>query len=344
MASPLLRTAKEHYFRRLSVGLAPNEPGFHESQWIMSEDVNVEHLLDVFTSIDADSEDVWVACYHFMAHLFWHKPRLVIIGSKIEALPDSHPSKPMCLFFLSRLFYRVGNLAERKRILIHSLGLRRERGNDYWVAETLGELSNANLGVGLYEEGIQQATEASEIFGRFGETGKQALCLIAIARLLHKDEQFNAAEEAAYRAINFLENSHQYILCQCHEILGAVHQSKGDKEKAIHHYEASLRIASLLNSRDLLFEGHLSLARLYFYEGKFDDALIHVEHAKSHTGSNMLLLGRAFLPSAYVLYGQRRFEEAKSEALRALAIFEKLGAADHTEGARRFLKKFEENT
>ena len=343
MASPLLRTAKEHYFRRLSFGLAPREPGFHESQWIVSEDVNVEHLLDVFTSIDADSEDVWVACYHFMAHLFWHKPRLVILGSKVEALLDSHPSKPMCLFFLSRLFSRVGNSTERKRMLIHSLRLRRERGNDYWVAETLGELSNAHLGVGFYEEGIQQATEALEIFGRFGETEKQALCLITLARLLHQGKQLDAAEEAASRAINLLENGHQFILCQCHEVLGLVHQSRGNTEKAIHHLETSLRIASLLNFRDLLFEGHLSLARLYFQEGKFDDALIHVEHAKSHTENNLLLLGRAFLPSAYVLYGQRRFEEAKSEALRALAIFEKLGAADLMEGARRFLKKFEEN-
>ena len=32
MASPLLRTAKEYYFRRLSAGIDPGKPGFHESQ------------------------------------------------------------------------------------------------------------------------------------------------------------------------------------------------------------------------------------------------------------------------------------------------------------------------
>ena len=97
MASLLLCTAKGHYFRRLSVNLLPGEPGFDESQWIVSEDANVERLLDVFTSINADSKDVWDACDKFMDHLCWHKPRLVIFGSKIEALADSHPSKPFSL-------------------------------------------------------------------------------------------------------------------------------------------------------------------------------------------------------------------------------------------------------
>jgi hypothetical protein len=94
-SSPLLCTAKECYFARLSADIHPGRPGFEESRWITSEDVNVEHLLDVFTSIDADSEDAWDTCSRFMNHLFWHKPRLVMLGPKIEALPDDHPSKAM---------------------------------------------------------------------------------------------------------------------------------------------------------------------------------------------------------------------------------------------------------
>jgi len=49
--SLLLGTSKGRYFSRLSVEIYPGDPGFEESRWIMSEDVNVEHLLDVFTSI-----------------------------------------------------------------------------------------------------------------------------------------------------------------------------------------------------------------------------------------------------------------------------------------------------
>ena len=342
MASPLLRTAKEHYFRRLSVVLAPNEPGFHESQWIMSEDVNVEHLLDVFTSIDADSEDVWNACYHFMDHLFWHKPRLVIVGSKVEALPDSHPSKPYCLKFLSRLFLGVGKWAEQKRVLVHSLGLWRERGNVYWVGSTLSELSDANRKMGLCEEGIQQATEASEIFAWLGDPGRQAASLINLALLLHQDHQLDAAEEAASRAADLSENCNQYVLCHGHNILGNIHRSKGNAEKAIHHFEASLRTASLLNFRDQLFEVHVSLATLYLREDKFDDALIHVEHAKSHAGNKILLLGRAFTISACALFGKNRLKEAKSETLRALAVFEKLGIANLVVLNRGMLEEIEE--
>jgi hypothetical protein len=115
--SPRLRTTKEHYFRRLSVEIFPDRPGFDEAEWIMSEDVNIEHLLDIFTSIDANSDEVWDVCYHFMEHLFWHKPRVVILGPKIEGFLDDCPSKAKCLSGLGRLFLEVGNNAESKRLL-----------------------------------------------------------------------------------------------------------------------------------------------------------------------------------------------------------------------------------
>jgi hypothetical protein len=102
--SPLLCTTKERYFARMSVDLEPDVPGFEDAQWIVSEDVNIEHLLDVFTSIDTNSDDVWNACINFMRHLYWHKPRGTVLQRKIEGLPDDHRSKPQCLFWLSRLF------------------------------------------------------------------------------------------------------------------------------------------------------------------------------------------------------------------------------------------------
>ena len=340
-ASQLLLTAKEHYFRRLSVNLYPGKPGFGESRWIRSEDVNVEHLLDIFISIDADSEDVWDACDKFMDHLYWHKPQPVIVGSKIEALPDSHPSKPYSLYFLSRLFTGIGNWTERKRILIQSLGLWRERGDDYRVADTLISLSDANRGTDP-QEGIRQAREALAIFGRLGEREKQAEGLLVLASLLRTDEQLDEAEEAVTRAMVLSENGDQLKLCQGHKALGYVHRSKGNREKAIHHFEASLRIASLLDSHHDLSKTHLALASLYFEQDEFNDGHAHIEHAKSHSGNDMFILGCAFGISALGLSNQNRPEEAKSEASRALAVFEKLGAVDFVEETRRHLEKIEE--
>ena len=126
--SSLLCMAKERYFNRLSIEVDPDRPGFKEAQWIISEDVNVEHLLDVFTSIDAESDVIWDTCANFMGHLYWHKERLVGLGPKIEGLRDDHPSKPRCLVELSRLSESVGNQMERKQLLAHALKLYREGG------------------------------------------------------------------------------------------------------------------------------------------------------------------------------------------------------------------------
>ena len=340
--SPLLLMTKKQYFTRMSVEIDPEEPEFRETQWITSEDVNVEHLLDVFMTIDANSDEIWHACANFMAHLFWHKKRLTTLKPKVEGLPDDHLSKPDCLFQLSRLFNSVGNYAESKRLLTYALNLSRERGNDREVAPILLALSCVNWIIGLYKEGIQQAEEALEMFERLGDTGKRARCLINLARSLDSDGRFDAAEGAAPRAIDLLpETGQQFHVCESHRTLGRIYESKGDTKKAIHHYELALGIASPFNWHDVLFCLHYDLAWLFRDGGKFDDAHTHVERAKSHTANSAYRLGRAVELQAGVLYDQHRLEEARSEALRAADIYERLGVAKNVERCGQLLRDIE---
>jgi hypothetical protein len=91
-SSPLLRATKDRYFSRLSVDVAPGGPGFGEARWIVLEDINVEHLLDVSLSADPYADDISDACIHFMRHLYWHKPRRTTLELKIEPLRDNHPT------------------------------------------------------------------------------------------------------------------------------------------------------------------------------------------------------------------------------------------------------------
>jgi len=341
-SSSLLCATKEQYFARMSININPNKPNFGESQWITSEDANVEHLLDVFTTIDADSESVWRACAYFMQHLVWHKKRLVTLGPKIEALPDDHSSKPECLFELSRLFFSVGNQAEYKRLLTRALKLESGRGNVRQVTRILRHLSDANRLMGLSEEGVQQAREALEILERTGDVVGQARCLIKLALLLRDGQQFDAAEEASSRAIGLItEKGSQSLVCESHRVLGNIHRSKGETEKAIHHHEVALEIASSSNWHDGLFRIHHDLAGLFHDEGRFNDAQAHIEHAKSHTADNPYNLGCATEQQARVWYKQHRFEEARSEALRAADVFEKLGATKDAENCKKLLQRIE---
>jgi len=341
-SSPLLRTIKKYYFHRLSVFVNPDEPGFEGARWIASEDVNVEHLLDVFTTIDIDSRKVWVACAHFMEHLYWHKTRLVMLGPKIEGLPDHHPSKPQCLFGLSRLFNSVGNVVESKRLLTHTLKLWREQGNKLQVANTLRFICNANQILCLHEEGIQQAREALGIYERVNNISGQAQSLELLASLLHGDNQLDAADEAASRALDLLSGEHeQFMVCKCHRVLGKVCYSRGEAEKAIHHFETVLRIASPLGWHDQLFWNTYDLADLFFKEGRSDEAQANVERAKSHAVNNLYSLGCVMVLQARLWHKQCRFEEAKSEALHAAEVLERLGAARDLERCRALLRDIE---
>jgi tetratricopeptide (TPR) repeat protein len=194
----------------------------------------------------------------------------------------------------------------------------------------------------LPEEGIPQAKEALGIYERLGNTGRQAHCLIGLGRFLCDDKQFDAAEEAALRAINLLpEKGEQYRVCESHRLLGEIYQSKGNTEKAIHHFELAFEIASPSNWHHILFRIHYDLARLFCNEGRFDDVQAHIERAKSHTVNSTYNLGYAMELQASVLYQQHRLEEARTEALRAVDIYAKLGAARDMENCRKLLQKIE---
>ena len=252
-SSQLLRATKDHYFSRLSIEFNPTKPGFTEARWIRSEDVNVEHLLDVFTSTDANSDDVWDACFNFLRHLYWHKLRPVALTQKIERLPDDHRSARSCLAELSRPFGSVRNCVEEKRLLTRLLKVDREEGDERRVAWTLRRLSDANRRLGLFGEGIQQARESLEIRKRLDDAVGQAWCFNDLAFLLYDDGQLDAAEEATLATLELLEEGEELLICQSRHLLGNIYYSKGDKWKAIRQFQMALRIASPFNWHSELF-------------------------------------------------------------------------------------------
>ena len=342
--SPLLCATKDCYFRRLRLlgNLEPDQPGFGESRWIRSEDVNVEHLLNVFTSFDTDSDDIWISCADFTMHLYRHKPRFTVLGPRIEGLPDDHHSKPRCLLNFSMLLGSLGNHADKKRLLTQTLELERGRGNDDRVALTLWRLGDSNRALSLYEEGIRQSKEALEIYERLGDAEGQAKCWNYLGFSLLHDEQLGTAEEAGSRALElFLDQRRELWVCGSHRLLGGIYQAKGERGKAIQHFEAAIGIASPFEWHHELFWTHFSLAVLFGDKHEFDNAQSHIEQVKSHAVDDALKLGRAMDQQAEIWYCQGRLEEAKAEILCALETFEKLGATEELPGTRSILWKIE---
>ena len=221
--------------------------------------------------------------------------------------------------------------------------LLRKQGNEVQAAHTLLHLSSANGILGLYEEGIRQAKEASEIFGRINITSGQALAFNDLASLLLEHRQLDAAGDAVSRGIQLVpEKGHENTVSQLHRNLGRIYRSKGEKEKAVHHFQTALRIAIPLNANDLLFLIHSSLVELFRDEDKFEEANAHIQQAKSFVAHNAYKLSRGMMMQVDIWLRQGRFEEAKLEALHALEAYEKLGAAKDAEACRDLIQKIEQ--
>ena len=171
-----------------------------------------------------------------------------------------------------------------------TLQLKRRRGDDCGVARTLTWLCDVNRRLGLSREGIQQGKEAVEIYERLCDTIGQANCWNHLALALHNDNQLDAAS----RAINLvLEKGQDSLVCESHPALGAVYQYKGETEKAIHHLQTGLEIASALGRHDLIFDIHETLAWVLLNQDKLSEANAHVKQLKLRAADNLHRLGRA---------------------------------------------------
>jgi tetratricopeptide (TPR) repeat protein len=168
-------------------------------------------------------------------------------------------------------------------------------------------------------------------------------CSIDLAQLLYSDKQLEAAEDVASRTINLAtEKGQEIFICRSHQVLGKIYHSRGEKQKAINHSETAIGIATSFNWHDELFWNHLGLAEMFHDGGDFDKASTHVRQTKSYTANEPYKLGLATKIQAEVWYKQHRLEEAKSEALQALEIYEKLGAAMDAGICKSLLQKVEQ--
>ena len=160
-----------------------------------------------------------------------------------------------------------------------------------------------------------------------------------------RGKRLEAAERAAFRAIKVLpEEGEEWLVCRSHNTLGIIYHSKGEKEKAIHHFEIALTTASSFGWATQLFWIHHNLALLFRHEDDFDKALAHIERARSYTVDDPYRLGWGIRLQARTYYRQCRLEDAASEALRALEIFEGLGAQRDVESCKNLLRDIEQAT
>jgi hypothetical protein len=333
-SSSLLCTTKERYFTRMSVEIDPDKSNFGEAGWIAWEDLNVEHLLDIFTTIDPDSEGVWDACINFMRHLFGTKSdspfcskrsrgSLMTIAPNLTACSSSHGC-----------FDRLEDQAECKRLVTHTLKLWRERGDDNEVARVLWRLSD--LLISDSGEGRESAEEALEIYERLGNTVGQALCLINLTRLFLERGQLDLGEEAtSARSISSWGKANNTGSANLIEFSAGYIDSKG-MSKAIHHLELALGIATPSDWHDGVtvldsLRPRMPVSRAHAHLTTHKLTSNTQSHTRSIAHITMALVAEM---QATVWYRQDRPEEAGREARRAAEIYDGVRGEEHAEGWR----------
>ena len=113
-----------------------------------------------------------------------------------------------------------------------------------------------------------------------------------------------------------------------HIVFSARYMNARARQKTISLLKTVLEITIPFGWNDALFWTHHDLALLFRDDGRFVDARAHIDHARSYTIDNACALCRATEMRASIWYRQHRLGEARSETLRAINIYEKLGLRD----------------
>jgi tetratricopeptide (TPR) repeat protein len=194
----------------------------------------------------------------------------------------------------------------------------------------------------LYQEAIEQAKEALQIFQQLKDAAHQAHCFSLVATCFLKNNQVELAEATASHAIIILpQDSKPFIVYTCHWTLGEICSVKGNREKSVEHLEVALGIASSHNWHSEAFDVHYSLGSLFAREGMLDEASAYLEQAQPHVVNNTINLASAMLLQANILVRQHRIGEAKSQLLRAVEVLENIGATVEAAGFRELTAMWE---
>jgi len=344
-SSTLLAIAKDQYFDRLCVWKnGRGVDGFTEVEWFVSEDINTEHLLDVFVSIDTEPADVWGACYQFLDHLAEYKPRPVILGPKIDTLPETHPSKAECVRALAILFAALGDFSMARRLHLHELRLWQRHGNELNGAIALTRVADANRLLGNTQEGIGQAEEALRVFERLEEKCWQGHCLKIIAWGYVDCRQLRGASRCIDHMFALLRNGgDKGLLRSCGRILATISVQMGNLSDAKEILESTLEVPLLLGDAHSRFWITYRLVEVYFGLGDLNGVCDQITSMKSlaQASHDQYLLGRAMELQAKVWLKTGRVAEARSEVLLALAAYGKAGNSRNQEKCGELLKCIE---
>ena len=344
-SSTLLSIAKSQYFDRLCVWQhGRGVDGLTEAEWFVSEDINAEHLLDVFVSIDTECMDVWRACHQFLDHLAECKPRPVILGPKIGTLPETHPFKADCVCALATLFAVLGDFSVARRLHLHELRLWEKHGNELNGAIALTRLADANRLLGNTREGVSQAEEALKVFERLEDKCWQGHCLKIIAWGYVDCRQLKGASRCVDRLFSLLRNGgDKGLLRSCSRILATIAVQMGNLSDAKEILESTLEVPLLLGDPHSRFWITYRLAEVYFGLGDSDGVGNQITNMKSlaQVSHDQYLLGRAMELQAKVWLKTGRFAEARSEALLALSAYGKAGNSRNQEKCGELLECIE---
>ena len=344
-SSALLVTTKDQYFDRLCAWqYERGVDGLTEAKWFVSEDINAEHLLDVFVSIDTELMGVWRACHQFLDQLAEYKPRPVILGPKINILPETHPFKANCVRALATLFAVLGDFSVARRLHFHELRLWEGHRNELNGAIALTRLADANRLLGSTREGIGQAEEALKIFERLEDKCWQGHCLKIIAWGYVDCRQLRGASRCVDRLFALLGNGgDKGLLRSCGRILATISVQIGNLSDAKEILESTLEVPLLLGDAHSRFWIIYRLAEVYFGLGDLDGVGNQITGMKSlaQVSHDQYLLGRAMELQAKVWLKTGKFAEARSEALLALSAYGKAGNSRNQEKCGELLKYIE---
>ena len=323
----LLPRAGQQYFtriREIACSVGRNRVRLQQTQWLASEDINIDSLLSFYMGHFSTSAEVLRVCRDFANIAQFHFNTRRISSDHLPTTPGQ-----------SRMQYPrltttwITHLKE---------GYEAWEGDVDVVCALLGA-ALCNEVLGDLKRAISQAEEALTRCDHLGDIPFRARCHYSLALLLDRGGFFTEATKAVRHAIDlYTDMGDPLKTFECHLLLAKIFKNEDNLNEAKDSLITAFKIIRRLNKKHEFSKVLSDLGRIYLAQGNRIVASISLLWSKAVDKAirHDLQSGEELLRKSRLSFMRGDLEETKAEANLALEIFSKIGDMQRQESTQRF--------
>lgn len=249
--------------------------------------------------------------------------------------------------YLGNYYSLKGNHEQgRKNIVIGLRILERAGVPKINIAEGQLDIGNTWFREGKYDNAMRKYIDAMQSFEKYSDSARMLKGYANMSKVYLAREEYIKAEGYLTDMLNMAKEINiPKEVAHAYNLLGSLHQSKGDLEKAGFYFQNALEINLTIENPSGIAHGYNNMAILSYYEGDLDGAIAYFKRAldKRLEIKNPKHIAESYRNIGSVYFFEGQYEKSIQYFRESQQVAEKGNALKDVALAHRYISNAYEN-